>query len=305
MTFPLMPMVNPVTQPGVSWEAVASLGAAVDMHQLSVSDGGVWVAARANAVNAVSRSINYGATWTDRVTGLSDPAGTIGSAFGAGLFVFTEWAGSGLGWWDPNSGSNGTLSVAVRDNYRANYNDGYFVVGSGISGGNGAIFASANGSTWSFAPQTTTFGANSATCGIYVASLGRTFAAGNQYRYVNAVPTAAVAWTGSSTGLSGRVTDVAWSPTAAIGVVTGPSGIYSSTDLITWTLRNSTTNMYGVSWCENQFVAVGAAGAIRTSPDGITWTARTSGTTNELHGVAGRNGVILVVGYDGIVLRSS
>lgn len=305
MTFPLMPVVNSVSQPGITWEPVGGLGTSIDMHQLSVSDGGVWVAARANVVNAVSRSTDYGATWTDRVTGLSSVTGTIGSAFGGSLFVFTEWAATGLGWWNPNSGSNGVLVSGSRTNYRASYNDGYFVVGSGTSGGNGAIYASANGSTWVFAPQTTTFGANSATCGIYVASLGRTFAAGNQYRYVNAVPTAAVAWTGSSTGLSGRVTDVAWSPTVAIGVVTGPSGIYSSTDLITWTLRNGTANMYGVSWCENQFVAVGAAGVIRTSPDGIAWTARTSGTTNDLHGVAGRNGVILVVGYDGIVLRSS
>lgn len=296
-------MAGPVSQPGVSWEAVGGLGATIDMHQLSVSDTGTWIAARANIAGVVSRSTDYGTTWTDRSTGLSDPFGTIGSAYGEGLFVVTDWGGDGIFWFSPTTGSSGSL-IASRDNYRANYNDGYFVVGSGTPGGSGFIYASSNGSSWVYGPQGAV-GSGSATCGIYVASLGRTFAAGNQYRYVNAIPTSATAWTGSSTGLSGRVTDVAWSPTVSTGVVTGPSGIYSSTNLITWTLRQSTTNMYGVSWCETQFVAVGSAGKIFTSPDGVTWTSRTSGTTADLHGAAGRNGVILVVGYDGTVLRSS
>lgn len=306
MSFPLMPLVSSqASQPGVLWEPVGGLGATIDMHQLSVSDNGVWVAARANAAGVVSRSTDYGLTWTDRTSGLSDPAGTMGSAFGEGFFVFTEWSGTGIGYWNPTNGSTGVLISGTRDNFRANYNDGYFVVGSGTAGGSGAIYASANGSTWFFAPQTTTFGANSATCGIYVASLNRTFAGGNQYRYVNNVPTASAAWTGSSTGLSGRITDVAWSPTANIAVATGPSGIYSSENLITWTLRQSASNMYGVSWCENQFVAVGSAGKIYTSEFGGFWTLRTSGTTADLYGAAGYNGVILVVGFDGTVLRSS
>jgi hypothetical protein len=251
----------------------------------------------------ISRSTNYGTTWSDVSTGSADVFGHEGSAFGAGLFVITDFGGNGI--YSSSDGSSWTLrESASRDNHRASFSDGYFVVGSGTSGGSGFIYASSNGSSWVYGSQGAV-GANSANCGIYVASLGRTFGAGNQYRYVNAIPTSATAWTGSSTGLSGRVTDVAWSPTASIGVVTGPSGIYSSTDLITWTLRNSTTNMRGVSWCETQFVAVGEAGAILTSPDGITWTARTSGTVSNLYGVASHNGVILVVGFGGTVLRSS
>ena len=298
-----MPMTQPASQPGVSWQPVGSLAGSVDLHQVSVSPGGVWVAARANATGIISRSTDYGATWSNVSTGSTDVFGSIGSAFGGGLFVITDWAGNDI--YSSPDGSSWTLrSTGSRDNIRANYNDGYFVVGSGTAGGNGFMNTSADGTTWVYGAQGSV-GANSATCGVYVSSLGRTFGAGNQYRYVNAIPTSATAWTGSSTGLSGRVTDVAWSPTAAIGVVTGPSGIYSSTDLITWTLRNSATNMFGVSWCETQFVAVGSLGKIFTSPDGVTWTARTSGTSSDLHGAASYNGTILVVGYGGTVLRSS
>jgi hypothetical protein len=36
----------------------------------------------------------------------------------------------------------------------------------------------------------------------------------------------------------------------------------------------------------DQRVAVGSLGAIVTSPDGVTWTSQTSGTSEELTGVA-------------------
>lgn len=299
-----MPVVSPSPQPGVSWEVLGSLGASVDMHQLSVSPSGAWVAARANATGIISRSTDYGNTWSDISTGSTDVNGSIGSAYGGGFFVITDWAGNGV--YSSTDGSSWTLrSTGSRDNNRVSYNDGYFVIGSGVAGGGGELLASPDGINWSFSPQTTAFGANSATCGIYVLTQGKTFLAGSQYRYVNDIPTAAVPWVGSATGLSGRVTDVAWSQLVQRAVVTGPSGIFVSNDLINWSLIQSATNMYGVAWCETQFVAVGSLGKIYTSPDGITWATRTSGTTKDLHGVASHNGVIVVVGYDGTVLRSS
>lgn len=297
-----MPVTNPVSQPGIAWEAVGGLGATVDMRQLAVNPSGAWVAARANATGIISRSVNYGSTWSDVSTGSTDTLGSEGSAFGEGLFALSDFAGNTVR--SSPDGTSWTLREnAARDNHRISYNDGYFVMGSGANGGNGFVTGSADGTSWVGWPYAV--GSNSVTCGIYVAALNRTFAGGSQYAYANSVPTSPISWTGTPTGLSGRVTDVAWSPPVAIGVVTGPSGIYSSTNLISWTLRVSASNMYGVSWCETQFVAVGASGQIYTSPDGTDWTSRTSGTSAALYGAAGHNGVILVVGSGGTVLRSS
>ncbi len=294
-----MPLTQPVGEPGVVWETVTNIS--VNLQQLSVSDSGIWVAADSSTVGVIRRSTDYGNTWSGVSTGSADLS--EGSAFGGGLFVITDFAGNGI--YSSSNGTTWTLrETNSRDNHRANYNDGYFVIGSGTAGGNGAMYASSNGTSWTYNAQGA-IGANSATAGIYVAALNRTLGIGTQYRYVNTVPTSATAWTGTPTGLSGRVTDVDWSPVASVAVVTGPSGIYSSSDLITWTLRQSATNMYAVSWCETQFVAVGSSGQIYTSLNGITWTSRTSGTGNALYGVASYGGVILAVGTGGVVLRSS
>lgn len=299
MTFPLMPIgMGQTSTPGEVWEPVGSLSS--NLQQLSVSPTGVWVAADSSTVGTIRRSADYGNTWSAVSTGSTDANGSEGSAYGNGLFVITDLAGNGI--YSSSNGSSWTLrETNSRDNHRASFSDGYFVVGSGTNGGNGSMYASANGTSWTYNAQGAV-GANSTTCGIYVGALNRTFVGGNQYKYVNAVPTSATAWTGTPTGLSGRITDVAWGN--SIGVVTGPSGIYSSADLITWTLRASLTNMYGVSWCETQFVAVGSSGQLYTSPNGTSWTARTSGTSNALYGAASYNGVILVVGSSGTVLRS-
>jgi hypothetical protein len=55
-----------------------------------------------------------------------------------------------------------------------------------------------------------------------------------------------------------------------------------------WTAVNSGTvqDLYGVSYVNGLFVAVGAAGTLLTSPDGITWTTRNSNTNNNLRHVA-------------------
>lgn len=300
MSFPLMPLTQPVGEPGVTWETAATVSGA-GFQQLSVSNTGVWVAADGGAIGVVRRSTDYGNTWTAYGTGSADYSKA--SAYGGGLFVVADFAGNGI--YSSPDGMSWTLRVSAnRDNHRASYNDGYFVIGSGTGGGDGYIYASADGTSWTYGPQGAV-GANSVEAGIYVASLNRTLAIGTQYKYNNTVPTSATAWAGTPSGLSGRPTDVAWSPTASIGVVTGPSGVYSSTNLITWTLRVSASNMYAVSWCETQFVAVGASGQIYTSPDGVNWTFRSSGTFNNLFGVASYNGVILAVGSGGVVLRSS
>ena len=300
MSFPLMPVMNMSSDPGASWEQAASIPGQA-LKQLSVSPTGVWIAA-GSSLGRVYRSTNYGATWAASST--AGVGGMRASAYGNGLFVVAEDAD------DRISTSSDGLTWTTRftgsvEHYNAKYNDGYFVIGAYTASG-GGITASANGTSWSLNPQGV-MGPLACRCGIYVASLGRTFAAGasGQAKYVNAIPTSATPWTGTLTTAPSVSLDVAWSPTRSIAVLVG-SGIYSSTDLITWTQR-ATDTFEGVSWCGNQFVAVGSFNRISTSPDGVTWTARTAppATTGTLYGVAEYGGVILVTSTNGTVLKSS
>lgn len=55
-----------------------------------------------------------------------------------------------------------------------------------------------------------------------------------------------------------------------------------------WTAVSSGTvqDLYGVSYVNGRFVAVGAAGTLLTSPDGLTWTAQDAQTNSGLRHVA-------------------
>ncbi|MHB8523206.1 MAG: cell wall-binding protein, partial [Limisphaerales bacterium] len=66
-----------------------------------------------------------------------------------------------------------------------------------------------------------------------------------------------------------------------------------------WTLQSAapTTNqLSAVTYGNGEFVAVGDAGTIVTSPNGVAWTSRNSGTTNWLGSVAYGNGRFVAVG---------
>jgi len=74
----------------------------------------------------------------------------------------------------------------------------------------------------------------------------------------------------------------------------------------TWTSRTSGTSndLYGVTYGNGLFMAVGRNGTILTSPDGRSWTARASGTSNQLEGVTYGNGLFVAVGPNGTILTS-
>jgi len=76
----------------------------------------------------------------------------------------------------------------------------------------------------------------------------------------------------------------------------------------TWTRRESGTwrPLFGVTYGNGLFVAVGDVGILITSPDGVNWTRRDpAGTANTLFGVTYGNGIFVVVGGGGIILISS
>jgi len=82
--------------------------------------------------------------------------------------------------------------------------------------------------------------------------------------------------------------------------------ILTSRDGITWTERDpgSYVPLYGVTYGNGLFVAVGWGGTILTSPDGVKWTQQVSGTGDHLNEVAYLNGLFVAVGIDGAILTS-
>ena len=296
-----MPIVQPAGVVGENWQPlVSSVIGTSNLRYNAVNPTGTWIAAGASGV--VYTSNDYGNSWTVSNAGTTQ---LDGAAYGNGQFVITEDSGNRI--WSSTNGTAWTQRVNdSRDNHTVTFNDGYFVVGSGTPNSSGFIYGSSNGTTWTYG--TSAVGSNSVRCGIYVAAFNRTFAGGaasnNQRKYADKLPTTASgAWT-SASGISGDSNAVAWSPIVSRAILCTDSGIYYSSDLATWSTGIAIGAMYGVAWCNNQFVAVGGSGRILTSPDGITWTTRTSGTTNTLLGVSEYNGTILVTGSGGTVLRA-
>jgi hypothetical protein len=74
-----------------------------------------------------------------------------------------------------------------------------------------------------------------------------------------------------------------------------------------WTQRTSGTNssLYGITYGNGMFVAVGQGGTILTSTGGTNWTARSSGTGAILADVTYGNGTFVAVGYGGRFVTST
>ena len=93
----------------------------------------------------------------------------------------------------------------------------------------------------------------------------------------------------------------------SIFVAVGDGGtILTSTDGVNWTIRTSGTIYWldGVTCGNNTFVVVGYGGTILTSTDGASWIIRTSGTTKDLYGISFANNTFVTVGDAGTILTS-
>jgi photosystem II stability/assembly factor-like uncharacterized protein len=103
----------------------------------------------------------------------------------------------------------------------------------------------------------------------------------------------------------------ALSNSGATFLAVGDTGtiMYSTNYTETWTTFTGTTtpyNLYAISAYNGFFAATGQHGTILTSDSSgtTTWTAQTSGTTNDLNGIAFGNQYV-VVGNSGTLLTSS
>jgi photosystem II stability/assembly factor-like uncharacterized protein len=101
--------------------------------------------------------------------------------------------------------------------------------------------------------------------------------------------------------------DAIWTGLQFIAI--GRAGtVVTSPDGVGWTLRttNISVNLNGATSSASMVVAVGDNGAIITSGDGgVTWAVRNSGTTYTLKKVAWTGSEFVAVGSGGMVLRST
>ncbi|MEP7155475.1 MAG: hypothetical protein ABI905_06860 [Betaproteobacteria bacterium] len=180
-------------------------------------------------------------------------------------------------------------------------------------GAAGTIALSSDGLTWSLPTSGTTKNLYAATYGS-----AKYVAVGEGGTVLNS--TDGSTWTAVTSGTTSNLRGVTFgaintttgtgstavTTTTNIFVAVGDAGtVITSNDGITWTVRTpiSAARMNAVSF-GGQFVAIGNGGVIYTSADGTAWTARSSGTTNDLFGIARTSTGYIAVGANGTNLTS-
>jgi len=123
-----------------------------------------------------------------------------------------------------------------------------------------------------------------------------------------------VVWSSQTSGDTHHLYGIAnsnnGSSTIFIAVGVNGTTIISLNGGVSWTKGGTARRMgnaydlYGVTYGNGTFVAVGNSGTIFTSTNGATWTSQTSGTINQLTGVTYGNGIFIAVGYSGTILTS-
>lgn len=182
--------------------------------------------------------------------------------------------------------------VNLRDNvFGATFGNGLFVV----VGASGSIATSTNGINWIRRASGTTEQLNS------VVWTGSQFVIGGNTGVILTSPTG-VTWTLRSLG-GGLTNNLVTLSTNGSRIVAAGTGLFSSTDGISWTQHIGGVFFQGSAYGQNQFVAVGGS-AIRTSPDGVTWTTRTAPTSTNLRCVEWSGSAWVALGTSGQVRTS-
>ncbi|MCZ7590678.1 MAG: glycosyl hydrolase family 18 protein [Kiritimatiellae bacterium] len=109
-----------------------------------------------------------------------------------------------------------------------------------------------------------------------------------------------VSWTPRTSGTSVWLSDVIYGNGYYVSV--GNTRILRSSDGITWSATVTEPYFYRVGYCAGVFKAVGTGGAIWTSLNGQSWSAEVSNTTNDLRGVSYANDQFVAVGFSGTIL---
>jgi len=99
-----------------------------------------------------------------------------------------------------------------------------------------------------------------------------------------------------------KISNLFGSVTSAVAQLT----VVPASTLSYWISRDSgiAADLFGITYGNGLFVAVGYAGTILASADGVAWTNEISGFSGDLHGVGYGNGTFVAVGRSGTILTS-
>ncbi len=243
----------------------------------------------ATATFTPTGNLSSGATYTACIT--TAATDTVGTPLASNYCWRFTTAGGGLSWTGQGSPTTANLNGVVYSGSR------YVAVGNG-----GAIVTSTDGTTWSLASSAPT------TDDLFDVTWNGTqfIAVGGMQNVSTTILTSADGdiWTTPATlpSLSQPLYAVASSSTNTLVAVgrAGQIAMVSGDGGNTWSQVTITTaaswDLLDILWTGSQFVAVGIAGTVKTSPDGLTWTDHSTGMNLIYKGVAYSGSKYVAVG---------
>ncbi|NCA82235.1 MAG: hypothetical protein EOM72_05765 [Opitutae bacterium] len=108
-----------------------------------------------------------------------------------------------------------------------------------------------------------------------------------------------LSWTPRASGTTVYISDVMYGNGYYVAV--GNTRILRSSDGASWSFVTNSAYLYRAAYCSGVFKATGKNGAIWTSTDGTNWTAETSGTTNDIRGISYADDQFVAVGFNGTI----
>jgi hypothetical protein len=310
---------------GVAWSSGTSATATIDPDGLAhgAAAGTSTITATAGVASGTAlltvTATPPGLDWPFLTT---SPAKSVLPCNGSVELTGVAWSGSQFVVGDPNGAiytSPDGLAWTLRDGGQACGVRGYPMsavtwaaeVGRFVSVGTGNIRTSTDGITWT--PDTSGEIATAALeavtwTGAQFVAVGSSLNPPAPGVSVILTSPDGLAWSSRTTGTRGALRAVASSGTLL--VATGDLTLLSA-DGATWLKApDPSTGWNDLVWAGAQFVEVGQAGRIRTSPDGLAWTERSMGPTVLLNGVTWTGTQLVAVGgwagvsYPGLLFTS-
>ncbi len=233
--------------------------------------------------------------WTQR-NPLPESQPLYGIAYGSGLYVAAGERGTIL------TSTNGTNWFLQARRVDLQLQGIAFGTGAFVAVGDlGTILSSGNGTNWTYR-----YTAPAATLRAVTYANGRFVAVGDGPGQTFAlVSTNGADW--DRTTVPGIYANRAVAFGNGIFVAAGSGNIMISTNGLDWIVTRSglSSEIEGITFAQNQFIAVGDNGLMLGSADGMSWTTRNSGVTRRLLGVTYSAGKFIAVGVRGMIITSS